>query len=62
MSGQQMEIVRPVLFQVFMGHYVQPCGLLCVYYLHLFPAGKLHFNKWCHSISVFRVANFVLLV
>jgi hypothetical protein len=57
-----MEIVRPVLFQVFMGHYVQPCGLLCVYYLHLFPAGKLHFNKQSHCISVFCVVDFVLLI
>jgi len=57
-----MEIVRPVLFQVFARHHVQPRGLLFIQYLRLFPAGKLHFNQRSHCTSVFRVAHFVLPV
>ncbi len=57
-----MEIVRPVLFQVLAGHHVQSRGLLFIQNLRLFPAGKLHFNKQSHCISVFCVVDFVLLI
>ena len=51
-----------VWHQVVAGQHVQLVGLLCIQYLRLFPASKLHFNQQPHCISVFRVAHFVLLV
>jgi len=53
----------PVWHQVLARHHhVQPRGLLFVQYVRLFPAGKLHFNKQSHCISVFCVVDFVLLI
>jgi len=54
--------MSPVWHQVVAGQHVQLVGLLCIQYLRLFPASKLHFNQQSHCISVFRVAHFVLLV
>ena len=52
----------PVWHQVVAGQHVQLVGLLCIQYLRLFPAGKLHFNKQSHCVSVFSVVDFVLLI
>jgi hypothetical protein len=51
-----------VWHQVVAGQHVQLVGLLCIQYLRLFPAGKLHFNQQPHCVSVFRVVDFVLLI
>ena len=54
--------MSPVWHQVLAGQHVQLVGLLCIQYLRLFPASKLHFNKQSHCISVFCVVDFVLLI
>ena len=54
--------MSPVWHQVVAGQHVQLVGLLCIRYLRLFPASKLHFNQQPHCVSVFCVAHFVLLV